>query len=301
MSARSLLSIGLCVGLLCSAQVASAQRASLRAVAEVNLRPPANMRSKSAGYPWEGTLARGMKLKESRYVRYISECEASGDRFYGTWQLVQLLERAARGVAARYPGAKLAAGELSSKEGGDVGGHSSHESGRDADIGFYILRGDGKPYQGATFASFNAAGRSVIPGSSLRFDDARNWELISKLVTDREARVQYIFVHRSIRARLLREAARRKAPADVINRAESVLVEPARGNKHRTHFHVRIYCATSDRPQCRDVAPYWAWYPGMPPRDASSAHAALPAPAPAPSPQALLTARETQPQPVPGE
>ena len=273
---RTMLVGGLSLGLLvCVAPAAVAQRASLRAVAEVNLRPPPNLRSRSVGYPWEGQLVRGMKLKESRFVRYISECAASGDRFYGTWQLVQLIERAARGVAARYPGAKLAAGELSSKEGGDVGGHSSHESGRDADIGFYTLRADGKPSAAAAFARFDAAGRSVIPGSGLRFDDARNWELVSKLITDREARVQYIFVARNIRARLLREAARRRASAEVIARAQTVLVEPARGNPHRTHFHVRIYCATLDRPQCRDVAPFWAWYPGMTPRDASSAHAVV--------------------------
>jgi penicillin-insensitive murein endopeptidase len=279
---RNMLLGGLGLGLLSMTPPAIAQRASLRAVAEVNVRPPPNMRSRSVGYAWEGQLVRGMKLKESRYIRYISEC-ASGDRFYGTWQLVQLIERAARGVAARYPGAKLAAGELSSKQGGDVGGHSSHESGRDADIGFYILRADGKPSAGAVFARFDAAGRSLIPGSGQRFDDARNWELVSKLVTDRDARVQYIFVARSIRARLLREAVRRKTPAEVIARAQTVLVEPARGNPHRTHFHVRIYCAASDRPQCRDVAPFWAWYPGIPPRDASSAHS-------------VETARETHTQ-----
>lgn len=250
---------------------AAAQRASLRAVAEVNLRPPPSLRSRSVGYAWDGELVRGLKVKESRYVRYIGEC-AGDERFYGTWQLVQLLERAARGVAARYPGAKLAVGELSSKHGGDVDGHRSHESGRDADIGFYTLR-DGKPSGVAAFTRINGAGRSVPSG--LRFDDARNWELISRLITDRDAKVQYIFVAKHIRARLLHEAERRKASPEVVARAEAILVAPGRGNPHSTHFHVRIYCAISDRPQCRDVAPFWAWYPGIAPREVSSAHAVV--------------------------
>jgi hypothetical protein len=59
----------------------------------------------------------------------------------------------------------------------------------------------------------------------------------------------------------------------MIERAEAVMVEPARGNPHRSHFHVRIYCAPSDRPTCRDVAPFWSWYPGNPPLDPTSEHA----------------------------
>jgi penicillin-insensitive murein endopeptidase len=230
---------------------------------EVSLRPPPRLRSRSLGYPWEGELVRGLRLRESQYVRYVPEYTKSG-RFYGTWQLVQLLERAARRVSARLPGAKLSIGELSSKNGGDIDGHNSHESGRDADVGFFMTRPDGRPYAGVSFAQFDAQGRGLAPNGGLRFDDARNWELVAKLVDDADARVQYIFVANTLRQRLLREAARRKAPAALVARAASVLVEPAHGNPHRSHFHVRIYCAPSDRPGCLDVAPFWAWYPGDP-------------------------------------
>jgi penicillin-insensitive murein endopeptidase len=185
-------------------------------------------------------------------------------RFYGTWQLTQLLERAARRVAFRLPGVRLSLGELSGKEGGDIGGHNSHESGRDADVGFFTRLADGRPYSGTAFAEFDAAGRGLAPNGGLRFDDARNWELVSKLVDDNEARVQYIFVSRGIRQRLLREALRSKAPAEVISRAQAVLVEPAHGNPHRSHFHVRIYCPPADRPLCLDVGPFWTWYPANP-------------------------------------
>jgi penicillin-insensitive murein endopeptidase len=240
---------------------------------ELSLRPPLGARSRSLGYPWEGRLVRGMQLRESRYVRYVPEYAAAG-RFYGTWQLVQLLERAARRVALRLPGSRLSVGELSSKEGGDVVGHRSHESGRDADVGFFMTRADGRPYAGHSFAQFDAQGRGLPPHPGLRFDDARNWELVAKLVDDADARVQYIFVAHDIKQRLLREAARRKAPAELVSRAAAVLVEPAHGNPHRSHFHVRIYCSPADRSVCLDVGPYWAWYPGaLPAARASAANA----------------------------
>ena len=112
----------------------------------------------------------------------------------------------------------------------------------------------------------------------LRFDDARNWLFVAQLLTDPQARIQYIFVAKPIRARLLREAVRRRAPTALIARAESVLVQPAKGNPHRSHFHVRIYCPLSDRPECLDVAPLWAWYPepDANPRPARTAQAGGP-------------------------
>jgi penicillin-insensitive murein DD-endopeptidase len=236
------------------------------------VRPTPRGRSRSVNYPWDGQLIRGQKVRESKFIRYVPEDAVAG-RFYGTSQMVQLIERAARRVANRYPGAKLSVGELSSAQGGDIGGHRSHESGRDADIGFYVKGADRRPFSYQAFVPFNAGGRGAGVHADLRFDDARNWELVAKLVTDPDARVQYIFVARVIKNRLLREAVRRKAPAQTIERAESVMVEPARGNPHRSHFHVRIYCAPSDRPMCRDVAPFWAWYPGNAPLDPRSAHA----------------------------
>jgi penicillin-insensitive murein endopeptidase len=236
-------------------------------------RPPQKSRSRSVNYPWDGSLRNGQRVRESKFIRYIPE-DVTGGRFYGTSQMAQLIDRAARKVAARYPGSKLSLGEVSSAQGGDIGGHRSHESGRDADIGFYVKGPDGKPYAYRANIPFNAAGRGTGEHADLRFDDARNWELVSRLVTDPDARVQYIFVARVIKNRLLKQAVRKKASAQIIERAEAVMVEPARGNPHRSHFHVRIYCAPSDRPLCRDVAPFWSWYPGVAPLDTRSAHAA---------------------------
>jgi penicillin-insensitive murein DD-endopeptidase len=234
------------------------------APAEIDLRPPPGMRSRSLRFAWNGRLLKGMPVRESEYLRHVDEYAPAG-RFYGTWELVQLIERAARRVAFRLPGAKLSLGELSRDGGGHIDGHRSHESGRDVDIGFYMTRADGRPYYTYAFVDFDHRGRGVPPNHYLRFDDARNWELVAKLVSDGDARVQYIFVGAHLKRRLLAEAARRGAPAAVIERAKAAMVQPGRGHPHRNHFHVRIYCAPSDQALCHDRGPFWPWYPGLPP------------------------------------
>jgi penicillin-insensitive murein DD-endopeptidase len=257
------LAIILWLGALAPSMGARARGARL-APAEIDLRPPPGMRSRSLRFAWDGRLLKGMAVRQSEYVRHVGEYAPNG-RFYGTWELVQLVERAARRVAFRMPGAKLSIGELSRDGGGRIDGHRSHESGRDVDIGFYTTLENGTPHYTFAFADFDHRGRGVPPNQYLRFDDARNWELVAKLLSDGDARVQYIFVGAHLKHRLLAEAVRRRAPAAVIERARAALVQPARGHPHRNHFHVRIYCAPSDRALCHDRAPFWPWYPGTPP------------------------------------
>lgn len=233
---------------------------------EIDLRPPPGLRSRSLGFAWQGQLLRPMRVQESEYIRYVGEYAANG-RFFGAWELVQLLERGARRVAFRMPGSKLQIGELSAANGGRIDGHHSHQSGRDVDIGFYVTLADGTPMATYAFANFDARGVGKPPNQYLRFDDTRNWELVAKLITDGEARVQFVFVANTLKQRLLAEAARRGAPASVIERAKTLLVQPAHGHPHRNHFHVRIYCPPADRPVCKERGPFWPWYPGAAPAD----------------------------------
>ncbi|MGF1465732.1 MAG: penicillin-insensitive murein endopeptidase [Sandaracinaceae bacterium] len=227
--------------------------------------PPApGRRSRSIGYPWEGSLRRAARLEESPRVRYLPEVREQ-DHFYGTWELEQLIERAAARVAGRIPGAPLTVGELSARRGGPIAGHRSHQNGRDADLAFYML-GPRGPFAPFAFARFGGDGAGREPNEMLRFDDDRNWELVAKLVADGDARVQHIFVARPLRRRLLRTGSRRRAPAAVLRRAAAVLGQPGHGHRHANHFHVRIYCAPADRSVCTDRGPFHPWYPGRPPR-----------------------------------
>lgn len=223
---------------------------------------PLPKRSRSVGLPWDGSLKRGVKVEANSYLRLLTEYAGAGHHF-GTWELVQLVERAAYRVHQRHPGAKLSVAELSAEGGGNIGGHASHESGRDVDLGFYMLDGAGRPYDAFAFADFDAQGRGMGPNVGLRFDDERNWALVEKLVADGDARVQYIFVASHLRDRLLAQARVARAPKAVQHRAAQVLIHPPGNHAHANHFHVRIYCAPADRPACKDQGPIWPWYPGV--------------------------------------
>ncbi len=221
--------------------------------------------SQSVGLPFGGSLRNGVLLRESETVRYTGEYAPNGN-FWGTEELVHVLERAAAQVARRVPGARLSVGELSARRGGALAGHRSHRNGRDADIAFYMVDAANHTFDPFGFANFDHNGHGLPPNESLRFDDARNWELVSRLVTDPDARVQYIFVANTLRTRLLATGRRRHASARALARAEQVMIQPTHGHPHRNHFHMRIYCPPADRPACEDREPFHAWYPGTPPR-----------------------------------
>lgn len=194
---------------------------------------------------------------------------------HGTPELVGALTRAASLVAAQAPRAMLTVGELSAAGGGEIDGHRSHENGRDVDVGFYLRTASGEPVRRDHFEDVGRSGQVVVrgkPDADVHFDDARNWDFVEALLRDPKARVQYVFVGRWLRARLLAEAASRHVSPLLLERASHTLLEPAEGDPHRDHFHVRLFCADRDRtpdaaggPQCRDKAPYWPWLPGLSP------------------------------------
>jgi penicillin-insensitive murein endopeptidase len=202
-----------------------------------------------------------MRLRPSQNVRHVPHYEAD-DNFYGTVELVRMLERAAGAVAARWPNSRLSVGELSARNGGVIPGHHSHRSGRDADISFYMRNAQGVSDGFWRFVSFDARGTARRTARKLFFDDERNWELVAHLLRDPSARVQYLFVAQPIRTRLLMEGRRRGEPGEFLRAAAAVLVEPKVGHKHANHFHLRIFCAQDDRPQCADSPPYWPWFDG---------------------------------------
>jgi penicillin-insensitive murein endopeptidase len=144
-------------------------------------------------------------------------------------------------VRRQFPDAVTSVGHLSRAGGGDLDRHHSHESGRDADIGFFVRGGGGQPLLASHFVAFEADGKAPSwPGAY--FDDAKNWALVSALATDPEAHATHIFVAAPLRARLLAYAERMGAPASVRMRAAELLQQPHGALPHDDHFHVRIGC-----------------------------------------------------------
>jgi len=194
----------------------------------------------SVGSPTQGRLIGGAHLDDAPYLRIVPVYQA-GDVRWGLGSLVIMLDEAARNVHRQYPDAVMSVGHLSKQGGGDLDRHASHESGRDADIGFYMRSQTGRPLYSDHFVPFKGDGTAPSwPGAF--FDDAKNWALVSALLVDAHARITYIFVATPIRARLLAYAERIGAPASVRTRASELMAQPRGSLPHDDHFHVRIGC-----------------------------------------------------------
>jgi penicillin-insensitive murein endopeptidase len=194
----------------------------------------------SIGAPNAGHLEHGQHLVESAYIRYVG-AYAIGDAHWGVKPLVDAIDRAAREVRRRFPDAVLGVGQLSRKDGGEIDRHHSHESGRDADLGFYLVDSLGRSVSRDRFYAIRPDGVAASD-PRLRFDDARNWALVSALVSDPHARVTHIFVVTYLRTRLLAYGARVGASPALRGRIAEVLMQPHHALPHDDHFHVRVGC-----------------------------------------------------------
>lgn len=199
----------------------------------------------SVGAPNGGKLLRGEKLTSNRSVEV-----RGGGHAWGTPELVGVLKRAASKVRKKHKGSVLFVGDLSAKRGGPLFGHNSHQSGRDADVGFYMKHDDGKQVNPHRFVPFGSDGRAR-DGGIVRFDDERNWLFVESLITDPKIEVRYMFVSAGLRKRLLTYASQKKKVApDLYTKASAVLMSPADVDVHDDHFHVRIVCPEKSRGMC---------------------------------------------------
>jgi penicillin-insensitive murein endopeptidase len=195
---------------------------------------------RSVGSPTNGHLVGGSHLGDAPYLR-VMPADRAGDVRWGLGSLVGMIERVARRVRHLFPGAVLNVGHLSKHGGGDLVQHASHESGRDADLPFYVVDAKGKQIFSEHMVSFRGNGTSPVwPGA--RFDDARNWALVAALLSDPVAHVTHVFVSAPLRARLLAYAVHAGAPEALRTRAAMTMVQPRGTLPHDDHFHVRIAC-----------------------------------------------------------
>lgn len=203
--------------------------------------------SLSVGHPNDGYQVRAKRLTSTRQLHVRG---SSRERAYAHPALVLMLWRSAQDVAKAAPGSVLFVGDLSSREGGPVSGHRSHQSGRDADVGFYIKDLKGKSVVSHEYVAFDGDGASK-DGSPFVFDDERNWLLVESWAKDRRAGLSHIFVSDPLRDRLLRFARSRPRHARYVPEALALLKQPEHGEPHDDHFHVRISCPKEEAEICR--------------------------------------------------
>ncbi len=189
------------------------------------------------GEPWDGRLANAARLPRGEGYRIRRP-----QRAYGAGHVVEHLQGAIASVRALYDVHTLAIGDLSASEGGRLGGHHSHQSGLDVDVGFYFHRMPaGYP---DTFVAANAD-----------LDLAATWALILAFerTSHLDTGVQMIFLDTAIQARLYAYATKRGTPeADLA----AILQYPRDADaqvglvrhwpRHADHLHVRFKPGTQD-------------------------------------------------------
>lgn len=209
---------------------------------------PFDKMSLTIGHPNEGYQLRAKRLTSSRELHVR---KSSRERVYGYPSLVLMLHRSARDVAKAAAGSILLIGDLSSRDGGPLSGHHSHQTGRDADVGFYVTNLQDRPIPSKEFAAFDGDGKAK-DGAGVRFDDRRNWLLVESWVKDRRAGLAHVFVSDPLRARLLRFAREHPRYAPFADKAAALLEQPENGEPHDDHFHVRISCPENMVEICRN-------------------------------------------------
>lgn len=191
---------------------------------------------------------------------------------WGTDELVGLIQRSAAAVRSQRR-VTLGVADLSPLRGGKTPWHSSHHSGRDVDLIFYSVDAKGKSMAPPKLemVAYDGEGEPFVPRSlattgyteptwqQRRFDTPRNWALVEALLSDRAARVQWIFVSAPLENRMLVWAERHDRPRWLIEYAREVMRQPSNAAPHDDHFHVRVYCSRADRERgCEDTGPIWS-------------------------------------------
>lgn len=197
----------------------------------------------SRGRPQHGWLAGGAKLPYSpQYFR------RRPDWVWGAQHVVDHTRRAIAEVNRKYPRVhRLAIGDISSKKGGPLPGHGSHQSGRDIDIGLYF-RGEPAGYP-----------EEFVDASKGKFDARATWALVYSLyrASKTSSGPDKIFLDYDVQG-LLYKAARKQGvgrgtlkkvfqyPDGRWAKGRLVQHEP----KHADHLHIRFKCPPRDE-HCR--------------------------------------------------
>lgn len=196
----------------------------------------------SVGFYSDGTLEQpeALPLEGPGFIKITR----SRNRFYGSTDLVGLLQFAAEKVSQRYPkGERLRIGDLSQESGGKITLHASHQNGLDVDAGYYRMnhKEQGGKGNGGFDEDFVKTGPDGKRRVSENLDAPRNWELMKWIV--RSGKVNRIFMDDLIKAELCREADRRgerKTYREVLRRLRH-------WPGHSDHFHLRLRCPQASK------------------------------------------------------
>ena len=192
----------------------------LRLTAE---RDPRALGALSIGTPDAGLLLNPVPFPEGAFWKLREP-----DESWATDETIDFVVTAIEAVEARYPGSpRLVIGDISNPRGGRIDRHRSHQTGRDADIGFYYKDGEAGTFRAAR---------------ARELDAVRTWALVRALVTETD--IERIFIDRSLMRVLYDQAVAEDEDrgwlADIFGRtSEKGIIQHEK--RHKDHLHARFY------------------------------------------------------------
>jgi penicillin-insensitive murein DD-endopeptidase len=210
----------------------------------------------SVGKPSRGYLVQGARLPDRGEGFTTREVWLARENRYGTDELIDLVVGVSRRMHRLVPDVQVVVADLSGRGGGErYAFHRSHQTGRDADLLYYVRDVAGRPFEPDAMRVFNPAGRAR-DGSGITVDVPRTWLLVKELLTAPEAAVQWIFMYQPLANRLIEYAQQIGEPEALIARARKTVRQPGDSARHDDHMHVRVYCSADDRAYgCVDIGP----------------------------------------------
>jgi murein endopeptidase len=205
--------------------------------ARIEIRGP--IVGQSVGAPWQGYLRDAAKLADNDgwYIRRPY-------RSYGTQATVDFVERVLTDVIDRFPDIPtIAVGDISAEHGGQISEHSSHQSGRDIDIGLiFSEKPEGYP-------------QSFVVGTEDNLDLEATFVLVEEFAKSHQEAggVQMIFLDFRVQGLLYNWALENGESEEYL--ARLFQFPHGRGSSdgivrhepnHQDHIHVRFKCPAGD-------------------------------------------------------
>lgn len=226
---------------------------------------PASLGALSVGKPNAGALVNGVNMPKGTMWTVLEPGLA-----WGTQETIDGLSKAIERVNNLYPGSQaIPIGHISSKSGGYLPVHKSHQAGRDVDVGYY----------------FTTPKKHFVTGNAANLDLARTLAFVKSILA--VSTVEMILVDTSIQKLLADHAiAHGDDPAwvdrtfQVRQKMVGAPVRHVRG--HKNHLHIRFSSPTAvalGRRVAGLVAVHAAPPPGTPAAAAVAAAKAAAAPA----------------------
>jgi penicillin-insensitive murein endopeptidase len=217
---------------------------------------PTTAGSHAVGMVAEGKLYGASKIPMNGPSIAILGDHRDRHRGYTTKAMADLLTQTALSFRREHQ-RRVMLGDLSSKEGGKISGHKSHQNGLDVDIALFYLNKKGKPTEATAFVSLNESG--VSKDKKLSFDALATWHFVLMLLEHPEVQVQYIFLYEPLCALVLEAGKAQGASNDLLERVDLILRQPKDASAHDDHMHLRIYCPKTEENLCIQTGPTWSF------------------------------------------